>query len=145
MERKIINPIWEDGDKRERIRVVFEYTAEDGTVTVQQAAVSPDSEDYAACLEVRSEQEMDDIWTKHLEDKANRKAKQEEGRKRAEERIKQEQLFARKLEIFEIEEVRGSKNRTLKSRVRKAKTETEAMVFANIIVQESLNAKAESE
>ena len=141
MERKILNPIWEDGDKRERIRVTFEYTMEDGTVQTQQAAISPDSEDWAACLEVRSEEEMDEIWSKHLADRADRQAKQEEGRKRTEERIKQEQLFAKKLEIFEIEEVKASKNRKLKARVRKAASETEALIFAGIIVQEALNAE----
>ena len=49
-----------------------------------------------------------------------------------------EDLFKLKLQAFEIEEVKGSKNRALKARVRKADSFMEVMAFTSAIIMDSL-------
>ena len=52
--------------------------------------------------------------------------------------MKSDALFAAKLEAFEIEEVKNSKNRELKSKIRKAKTILEVTAFtAAVILKEN--------
>ena len=54
---------------------------------------------------------------------------------------KLEALFEYKLETFEIPDIKESKNRALKSKLRRAKSIPEVNLYAILIVQEALNAK----
>lgn len=54
---------------------------------------------------------------------------------------KLEKLFEYKLETFEIPEIKESKNRALKSKLRRSKSIPEVNLYAILIVQEALNAK----
>ena len=54
---------------------------------------------------------------------------------------KLEALFEYKLETFEIPDIKQSKNRALKSKLRRAKSIPEVNLYAILIVQEALNAK----
>ena len=49
-------------------------------------------------------------------------------------RKQQEELFAAKLKIFEIESIKNSTNRDLKSRIRKAKSDVEATAWAAVLM-----------
>jgi hypothetical protein len=50
------------------------------------------------------------------------------------ERMKVDALFQAKLDAFEIDIIKNSKNRELKSRIRKAKTLIEVTVFASALI-----------
>lgn len=54
---------------------------------------------------------------------------------------KLEALFEYKLETFEIPDIKESKNRALKSKLRRAKSIPEVNLYAIMIVQEAINAK----
>ena len=51
---------------------------------------------------------------------------------------KLEELFNYKLEIFETEEIKNSKNRKLKSKLRRAKSKVEVNLFAMLLLKEEL-------
>lgn len=51
-----------------------------------------------------------------------------------------EGLFQYKLEIFEIPEIKASKNRTLRSKLRRSKSVPEANLYAMMIMKEMLDA-----
>ena len=57
---------------------------------------------------------------------------------RAETRAKQEQLFGAKLQAFEIELVKNSKNNTLKKLIRKAKSPLEVQALTAILMSKEL-------
>ena len=50
--------------------------------------------------------------------------------------MQQEQLFAAKLDAFEIDLIKGSKNRELKSKIRKAKNIMEVTAYTVILLQQ---------
>jgi hypothetical protein len=63
----------------------------------------------------------------------------EKQKKMEHERAKKlEQLFEYKLETFEIPEIKESKNRLLKSKLRRSKSVPEVNLYAILLVQESL-------
>jgi hypothetical protein len=137
MKKKYINPYWENGDKQ-RIICSIEFTRDDGTIDIMPAAVSPDSPDWEELVNANKEI-MDQIWDEHVARRDEQRKKQDEGDKRNQERIAQEDLFTQKLEIFEIDKVKNSKNRQLKSMIRKAKNQTEALIYASILVKEEMD------
>ena len=58
-----------------------------------------------------------------------------------EDRKNQEQLFAVKLQIFDIELVKNSVNRKLKSQIRKSKSAIEAQAWAAALLLSEYNAE----
>jgi hypothetical protein len=54
-------------------------------------------------------------------------------------------LFNHKIKLFEIEEIQNSKNRKLKSKIRKAKSIEEASIFASVLVTTEVLAEQEGE
>lgn len=134
MDYKIIEPIWEN-DKKERIVAVFEY--ENGQRA--QAHISKDSPDWERALQVRPIDELDRDFEARLQRHLKRREVQEAEHQRRIEREKQERLFQCKLETFEIELIRNSKDRKMKSMIRKAKSETEVLLYASVIVNRELD------
>ena len=66
-----------------------------------------------------------------LEFEKNRKLEEQRARKL-------EKLFEYKLELFEVDEIKNTKNRKLKARLRRAKSIPEANVYAMFIMTEEL-------
>ena len=71
-------------------------------------------------------------------------AAQKEQKKTQKERTSQERLFDAKLAIFEIEDIKNSKNRKIKSKIRKAPTEIEAMAYATALLLNVINETEET-
>lgn len=84
---------------------------------------------------------MDDL-DKMSEEKAAKEEEQKEIRRQQEndqmESERQKILFERKLEAFEIPEVKSSKNKQLRARIRKSKSEMEVVAFVSLIIAEEL-------
>ena len=86
---------------------------------------------------------------KNTDERVNRKFKEQEQQrqleinKRKAERL--EQLFNYKLETFEVEDIKESKNRILKSRLRRAKSIPEVNLYAIMIIQDKLENDKETE
>ena len=72
-------------------------------------------------------------------DKKQEEAEVDKQQKMEKERAKKlEKLFAYKLETFEIEEIKESKNRLLKSKLRHSKSVPEVNLYAILIIQDAM-------
>ena len=60
----------------------------------------------------------------------------------AKEKKRQEELFAVKLKAFEVDAVKATQNRALKSAIRRAKSDFEVMAFTAAIIMEQFNTPA---
>lgn len=132
VRREYINPLWENADKQ-RIMCVIRAHHDDGSTEDAQAIIanpSGDNPDWNAIMEEYGQEYLDKILDDAREKNKERQKRDLADRKRQEERQKQEKLFARKLEIFEVDEIRQSKDRAAKASIRKAKSETEAILRA---------------
>ena len=100
---------------------------------------------FDECVEELTKEFID----KNTDERVNRKFKEQEQQrqleinKRKAERL--EQLFNYKLETFEIEDIKESKNRILKSRLRRAKSIPEVNLYAIMIIQDKLENDKETE
>ena len=56
---------------------------------------------------------------------------------------KLEKLFNYKLETFEVEEIKNSKNRKLKAKLRRAKSKIEVDMYSIMILQDQLEAETD--
>jgi len=142
---KYRNPIWQDKKKR---HVVCEMLQGDGEYVVAHVIAGPESEggvneDYNAIVE---EFGIDGLNTRTEVHKNNQKKQALRKREQEEQKFqrqKQEILFNMKLEIFEIDLVKQSKNKTLKKLIRKAKSPIEAQAYATILMQSEYAADVE--
>jgi hypothetical protein len=95
--------------------------------------------DYDAIMEEYGEEELDRL-TALVNDIESEKLERHEEQKIIQlNRMKQETLFNIKLEAFEIEIVKNSKNKELKKLIRKAKTPLEVQAYATILIQKEMD------
>ena len=100
---------------------------------------------FDECVKALTEKHID----VNTDRRVNKKFKEQEQQrqleinKRKAERL--EQLFNYKLETFEVEDIKESKNRILKSRLRRAKSIPEVNLYAIMIIQDKLENDKETE
>lgn len=100
---------------------------------------------FDECVEALTEKHIDVNTDKRV----NKKFKEQEQRRQLElnkrKAEKLEQLFNYKLETFEVEDIRESKNRILKSKLRRSKSIPEVNLYAIMILQDKLENDKETE
>mgnify|MGYP003333811388 CR=1 FL=1 len=100
-----------------------------------------DNPDYKAIMEIFTERDIDEN-TKRRDERRQREVKERIERSKVDQqRRKDEALFEAKLEAFEVPIVKNSKNKNLKSKIRKAKTAYEVLAYTVMLIQaeEALN------
>lgn len=137
MERTIKNPYWGNNTKTQ---VICEFHYGEGR-PIQTAAITETEEgnpDWKEIFEKFTIEEIDEITETYKAEESEKRKKQVEFEKDEIERMKSDALFSAKLEAFEIEEIKNSKNRKLKSRIRKAKSIMEVTAFtAALLISEN--------
>lgn len=134
---------WESYD-RNRITTILTIVDEEGRKTAQQLTVSkfnPDgglNPDYAEIVETLTEEKITENTNLRNEKKANERKMAEERRLEHKKSVELQKLFEAKIQSFEIEEIKNSKNRFLKSKLRKAKNIVEVQIYSMMIVMESM-------
>jgi hypothetical protein len=137
-------PVWGDNQKT-HILVNIKTKMDDGQIMIQSAAITRDNNnpDWAAIIEEHGEKGVEANTKNMLKDEkeniVKHTAKQKEEQVFKKERTAQERLFDSKLAIFEIEDIKNSKNRKIKSKIRKAPTEIEAMAYATALLLNVIN------
>ena len=137
------NSFWETYDKN-KITTILTTTNEDKTVTTQQLIVSKfstdsvENPDFLEILESIGEEKINENTAVRTEiKKAEIEAKEQ--KKIEEEKAKQLQiLFEAKIQAFEIEQIKNSANRLLKSKLRKSQNLIEVNIYSMMIVMEEL-------
>lgn len=101
-------------------------------------ALGNENPDFIELLEQIGEETID----KNTEDRKERKAKEREEetqRRKAEDQAKElERLFDAKIKILEIEQIANTKNKELKSKLRRSKNVVELNLYAQLIMMEEL-------
>lgn len=128
MKRNIINPHWIN-NARTVLSAEFHY--DDGRIVTATISESDTSNpDLAEIKRTFSDAELEKNTRKKIQKIA---IEQEEARQKEQaaiDRKNQEELFAIKLQVFEIDAVKNSTNRKLKSQIRKSKTPVEVNAWA---------------
>ena len=132
MKRTIKNPYWGNNEKTQ---VMCEFHFENGPI--QTAAVSQTKEgnpDWQEIFTKFTPEEIDILTEGALAEAREEHEKRKQMERDDIERMKVDALFQAKLDAFEIDIIKNSKNRKLKSRIRKAKTLIEVTAFASALI-----------
>ena len=147
-KRWMDNAFWETDEKKE-LNCILELEDDVGRVTRQQMFLHRHDKDgsenelFNEVVEALGEQRIDEETEARV---VRKKAEAEEEKIREEEHQKArklEKLFNYKLEAFEVEEIKNSKNRKLKAKLRRAKSRIEVDLYSIMILQEQLEAESD--
>ena len=140
VSRKIENPYWANKEKQ---HIIAEFFYPDTNKRVTASIMNDGSNrDYEEIMRSFSIRQIDANTDRRMEDR-NQQIKQNLERQKVDKtRMQQEQLFAAKLDAFELDVVKNSKNRDLKSKIRKSKTFMEVTAYTvMLLMQEEANAE----
>lgn len=132
--RTIENPYWANKEKQHVIaEFVYPDTGKRVTASIMNDGTNRDFEEL---LKKYSVEQIDANTKKRLDDRNEQIKHNIERQKVDRTRMQQEQLFAAKLDAFEIDAVKASKNRDLKSKIRKAKNIMEVTAYTVMLLQQ---------
>lgn len=135
---------WESYDQN-RITSILTTVDDEGRETKQQLTVSrfdPEGNpnpDFQEILDQVGEEKISENTTARNERKVKERELQHQKKLEREKADKLQRLFEYKIEAFEIDSIKNSKNRALKSKLRKAKNIVEVNIFSMMIVMEEIN------
>ena len=144
------NAFWET-DEKQMLNCILEMEDDVGRVTRQVMKLRKTDDkgnDNPDFIEVVDQLGEELITTNTNERNVRKKREAEEDKQRQLEHAKArklEQLFNYKLEAFEIDDIKNSKNRQLKSKLRRAKNRVEVDLYAIMIVMEEMKKREEDE
>ena len=142
-KRWMDNAFWED-DTKEKLNCILEIMDDVERETRQVMLLQRTNKDGTPnelFNEVIDDLGVESVDRNTEERKVRKAAEKEEGQQRDVEFArarKLEELFNYKLEIFETEEIKNSKNRKLKGKLRRAKSKIEVNLYAMMLLQEVL-------
>lgn len=137
MKRTIVNPHWTNNA---RTILAAEFHYEDGRVV--HAVISDTTDNNADWVEVKknfSTEQLELNTRKRINEVNNENARKKEQEEAQAQRKIQEELFAAKLKIFEVDAIKNSTNRVLKSKIRKSKSDVEALAYAAALLLDTIN------
>lgn len=130
------NPYWSNRDNRHLIVTIVQPNGKESLASIHdREGTNPD---MRAVLEQYTEEQIDDNTNKALERRNENIRRSAERRESQKARAKQEALFAVKLEAFEVDAIKNSKNTELKRLIRKSKSILEAQSYATILMMKEL-------
>ena len=143
------NVTWKNIETKDALNCEIIVNLDNGSSQIFTAVVAkPDdgatvNEDWELIMERIGPEAIDEATTEAVQaNQAKReqdRIQSEENRKRQAEFEKQELLFAYKLEAFEIEAVKNSKDRATKALIRKSKSIPEVQAYTTILLMKELN------
>jgi hypothetical protein len=139
---------WESYDQN-RITTVLITEDDEGRETKQQLTVNrynPDgtnNPDFQEIIGQLTEEKITENTQKRNERKAAAREAKEQQRLEKEKAIELQKLFEAKIQAFEVQDIKNSKNRVLKAKLRKAKNLIEVNIYAMMIVMEELKNESE--
>jgi wyosine [tRNA(Phe)-imidazoG37] synthetase (radical SAM superfamily) len=142
------NAFWETEAKKE-VNCILELEDDQGRITRQQMFLQrtdKDGTENELFNEVIDSLGEDAIDAETVDRVTRKSAEVEEEKMREDEHQKArklEKLFNYKMEAFEVEEIKNSKNRKLKAKLRRAKSKIEVDMYSIMILQDQLEAAAD--
>jgi len=149
MKKEWVQPFWETAQK-DRITVRLNITHDDGSFSTSVARVSKYddngniSPDFNEILEQNTEEQIQKNTEDRLERHKERRERERQSQHERAEAKRLEELFNHKLATFEVSAIKNSKNRELKSKIRKAKNLVEMQAYATMLIMEEIKNDTES-
>jgi wyosine [tRNA(Phe)-imidazoG37] synthetase (radical SAM superfamily) len=141
------NAFWHDLNTKDKLEGILIINDDQGRVITQQLTVkkyNPDGNhnpDFQQLLD----QVGDEKITANTESRLKKKAEEAEKKKKETESKRMvselERLFEAKVRTLEIEEIKNSENRELKTRLRRSKNIIEMQTIAQLIMMEQMGVK----
>ena len=138
------NAYWENYTQ-DKAKCILVITDADGVSISQQLTLSkfaPDGSENADFKEMVASVGSDKITentTKRTTQKAEQRQKQEQEKIERERAKALHRLFEAKIQAFEIDTIKNSTNRVLKSKLRKARNLIEVNVYSMMIIMDDMN------
>ena len=142
-KKKYLNPYWSNKDNRHLIVTIEQPNGQHSLASI----MDPDgtNPDMKAVLEQYTEEDIDTNTQEGLDRRNENIKRQMERRESQQARAKQEALFNCKLEAFEVEGIKNSKNTELKRMIRKSKSIMEVQAYATILLMKELENEKEAD
>ena len=135
-KKKYLNPYWSNKENRHLIVTIELANGQHSMASIQDPEGT--NPDMKAVLEQYTEEEIDANTQEGLDRRNENIKRQMERRESQQARAKQEALFNCKLEAFEVEAIKNSKNSELKRMIRKSKSIMEVQAYATILLMKEL-------
>ena len=135
-KKKYLNPYWSNKENRHLIVTIELANGQHSMASIQDPEGT--NPDMKAVLEQYTEEEIDANTQEGLDRRNENIKRQMERRESQQARAKQEALFNCKLEAFEVEGIKNSKNTELKRMIRKSKSIMEVQAYATILLMKEL-------
>lgn len=138
------NAFWNNAERKDSIEAILQIVEESGRIISQQLSVRKTAfdgsinPDFEELIQQLGEDTIDANTTNRKikkENENNLKKESEESKVKAREL---EKLFDAKIRVLEVEEIKKSKNRSLKSKLRRSKNVLEMQMYAQLIMMEEL-------
>jgi hypothetical protein len=134
---------WESYDQN-RITTILMTTDDEGRITKQQLTVNrynpdgTDNPDFQEIITQLTEEKITENTQKRNERRNAEREAREQQRLEKEKAQELQRLFEAKIQAFEIDDIKNSKNRALKAKLRKARNLVEVNIYSMMIVMEEL-------
>jgi actin-related protein len=135
-KKEYLYPYWSNKENRHLIVTIRQPNGKESIASIQDTdGTNPDMK---AVLEQYTEAEIDENTQKSLDRRNENIKRQMERRESQAARAKQEGLFTAKLQAFEIDAIKNSKNVQLKRAIRKSKSIMEVQAYATILLMKEI-------
>ena len=135
-KKKYLNPYWSNKDNRHLIVTIELANGQHSMASIQDPEGT--NPDMKAVLEQYTEEEIDANTQEGLDRRNENIKRQMERRESQQARARQEALFNCKLQAFEVDAIKNSKNTELKRMIRKSKSIMEVQAYATILLMKEL-------
>jgi len=138
------NAFWHDIDRKNKAQAILRIIDENGRKITQELTVNKidyegnENPDFIELLDQVGEEKITKNTLARKEQKDREKNIEIEKQKAKEQARELERLFDAKIKTLEIDQIKTSQNRDLKSKLRRAKNNIELQVYAQLIVMEEL-------
>jgi hypothetical protein len=150
-ERKWLDNAFWHNDEKEMAEAILSITDESGreitqVVTVRKFDVNGnENPDFKELMEEIGEEKIDANTAERRERKSKEKEVEEQRRKAEQQAKDLEVLFDAKIKILEIDQIKNTSNKTLKSKLRRSKNVVELNLYAQLIMMEELGLSVANE
>lgn len=137
------NSFWHNEEKEvaEAILVITDSEGREITQVLTVRKFDTEGEtnpDWVELMDQVGEEKIDENTEERRKRKAEEREVEEQERKANQKARDLEELFDAKIKILEIEEIKNTENKTLKSKLRRSKTLLEMNTYAQLIMMEAL-------
>lgn len=141
--KKYKNPYWSNKENRHLIVTIVQPNGKESLASIHDT--DGKNPDMKAVLEEYTEEQINQNTDAALQRRNDNIKKSAERRESQKARAKQEALFNAKLQAFEVDTVKNSKNTELKRMIRKSKSILEVQAYATILMMKELDDAKETD